>query len=182
MIGGSGMAGGWINNFTNNFSDRIEIVGLADVSTDVLTAQSEALGLSDSQLFTDFNEACATVESGLLRYRCSTAISQSCRDCCYGKWDAGLFARSRIADTLDAAKAMVRTSQKTGLPCAIIQNYRYADNKQELIRIRDEGRLGRLSAYCRQIRMRITAVISRGVKHGDTIWISDSCLKAPFTT
>jgi predicted dehydrogenase len=49
-----------------------------------------------------------------------------------------------IADTLDAAKAMVRTAQKTGLPCAIIQNYRYADNKQELIRIRDEGRLGRL--------------------------------------
>jgi len=45
MIGGSGMAGGWINNFTNNFSDRIEIVGLADVSTDVLTAQGEALGL-----------------------------------------------------------------------------------------------------------------------------------------
>ena len=49
-----------------------------------------------------------------------------------------------IADTLDAAKAMVHTAQKTGLPCAIIQNYRYANNKQELIRIRDEGRLGRL--------------------------------------
>ena len=47
MIGGSGMAGGWINNFTTNFDDRIEIVGLADVSTDVLTAQGEALGLSN---------------------------------------------------------------------------------------------------------------------------------------
>ena len=63
MIGGSGMAGGWINNFTTNFDDRIEIVGLADVNTDVLTAQGEALGLSTSQLFTDFNEACATVKA-----------------------------------------------------------------------------------------------------------------------
>ena len=61
--GGSGMAGGWINNFTNNFSDRIEIVGLADVSTDVLTAQGEALGLGTSQLFTDFNEACTEVKA-----------------------------------------------------------------------------------------------------------------------
>ena len=51
MIGGSGMAGGWINNFTNNFSDRIEIVGLADVSTDVLTAQGEALGLGTLATF-----------------------------------------------------------------------------------------------------------------------------------
>ena len=63
MIGGSGMAGGWINNFTNNFSDRIEIIGLADVNTDVLTAQGEALGLNNSQLFTDFNEACASVKA-----------------------------------------------------------------------------------------------------------------------
>jgi hypothetical protein len=28
--------------------------------------------------------------------------------------------------------------------CGIIQNYRYARDKQELVRIRDEGRLGRL--------------------------------------
>ena len=36
MIGGSGMAGGWIRNFVDNFSDRIKIIGLADVLPDVL--------------------------------------------------------------------------------------------------------------------------------------------------
>ena len=143
MIGGSGMAGGWINNFTNNFSDRIEIVGLADVSTDVLTAQGEALGLGTSQLFTDFNEACAEVKADF----CGIAVPpQFHSPAAIAAMENGMpvICEKPIADTLDAAKAMVRTAQKTGLPCAIIQNYRYADNKQELIRIRDEGRLGRL--------------------------------------
>ena len=47
MIGGSGMAGGWIRNFVGNFSDRIKIIGLADVLPDVLKEQGAALGLSE---------------------------------------------------------------------------------------------------------------------------------------
>ena len=31
MIGGSGMAGGWINRLVNEFSDRVKIIGLVDV-------------------------------------------------------------------------------------------------------------------------------------------------------
>ena len=63
MIGGSGMAGGWIRNFVGNFGDRIKIIGLADVLPDVLQEQGAALGLSENQLFSDFNEACATVKA-----------------------------------------------------------------------------------------------------------------------
>ena len=58
------MAGGWIRNFVDNFSDRIKIIGLADVLPDVLAAAGRsALGLSENQLFADFNEACATVKA-----------------------------------------------------------------------------------------------------------------------
>ena len=39
---------------------------------------------------------------------------------------------------------MLKKSEETGLPCGIIQNYRYAPNKQELVRIRESGELGRL--------------------------------------
>jgi len=38
----------------------------------------------------------------------------------------------------------VAAAEETGLPCAVIQNYRYEPNKQELRRIREENRLGRL--------------------------------------
>ena len=63
MIGGSGMAGGWINRFVNEFSDRVKIIGLVDIQQEVLDQQAEALGLSEDQLFTDFNQACATVKA-----------------------------------------------------------------------------------------------------------------------
>ena len=53
MIGAGGMAGGWINKFVQNFSDRIKIIGLVDVNEETLQRQGQALGLSDSQLFTD---------------------------------------------------------------------------------------------------------------------------------
>ena len=41
MIGGSGMAGGWIRNFVDNFSDRIKIIGLVDVLPDVLKNKAQ---------------------------------------------------------------------------------------------------------------------------------------------
>ena len=143
MIGGGGKAGGWIRNFRSDFSDRIEIVGLADVNTNVLKSQGDALGLSTSQLFTDYNEACATVKADF----CGIATPpQFHSPAAIAAMENGMpiICEKPIADTLDAAKAMLRTAQNTGLPCTIIQNYRYADNKQELMRIRDEERLGRL--------------------------------------
>ena len=42
MIGGSGMAGGWIRNFVDNFGDRIKIIGLADVLPEVLEEQGRS--------------------------------------------------------------------------------------------------------------------------------------------
>jgi predicted dehydrogenase len=49
-----------------------------------------------------------------------------------------------IADTQASAREMVGAADSAGLPCAVIQNYRYEANKQELVRIRNEGRYGRL--------------------------------------
>ena len=86
-----------------------------------------------------------------------------------------------IADTLDAAKDMVRTAQQTALPCAIIQNYRYARNKQELVRIRNEGRLGRLQHIV--VAMPATTEnLAHGAKTGGTRWNLASSLKARCIT
>lgn len=143
MIGAGGMAGGWINRFVTRFGDRIKIVGLVDVNEKVLRAQGQALGLGDDRLFTDYMEAMGKVKADFCgistppQFHSPQAIAAMERG-------MPVICEKPIADTLDAAKAMVRTARKTGLPCAIIQNYRYAPNKQELVRIREEGRLGRL--------------------------------------
>ena len=115
MIGGSGMAGSWIRNFVDNFSDRIKIIGLVDVLPEVLEQQGAALGLSANQLFTDFNEACAMVKADF----CGVATPpQFHSPVAIAAMENGMpvICEKPIADTLEAAKAIVRTSQKTGLP------------------------------------------------------------------
>ncbi|MCZ6633760.1 MAG: Gfo/Idh/MocA family oxidoreductase [bacterium] len=143
MIGGSGMAGGWIKRWTESFSDRVQIVGLCDVLPEVLENQGQTLGLGQDQLFTDFQEAVEKIRADF----CGVATPPPFHSpAVIAALEAGMpvICEKPIGDTLEAAKAMVQVSQKTGLPCTIIQNYRYARNKQEIIRIRDEGRLGRL--------------------------------------
>ena len=143
MIGAGGMAGGWINRFVEKFSDRIKITGLVDVNEDVLQRQGQSLGLRADQLFTDYKDAIEKTEADF----CGIATPpqfHSPQTVAALERGMPVICEKPIADTLDAAKAMIRAAQKTGLPCAIIQNYRYAPNKQEMVRIREEGRLGRL--------------------------------------
>lgn len=143
MIGAGGMAGGWINRFVQGFGDRVKIVGLVDVQEEVLQRRGQALGLDDGKLFTDYTEAIGKVKADF----CGIATPpQFHSPQAVAAMESGMpvISEKPIADTLDAAKAMVRAAEKTGLPCAIIQNYRYAPNKQELVRIREEERLGRL--------------------------------------
>lgn len=143
MFGGGGMAGGWISRLTENFGDRVRIVGVVDVSEEILERQGKELGLGDDQLFTDYREALDKVKADFVGI---STPPQFHRPMTVAALEAGMpvICEKPIADTLEAAKAMVEAAQRTGRPCSIIQNYRYAPNKQEVRRIVDEGRLGRL--------------------------------------
>ena len=143
MVGGSGMAGRWIDIWTQQLGERVKIVGLVDVDTQVLEDQGARLGLGADRLFTDYEAACDQVEADF----CAIASPpQFHSPAALKAMDCGMavICEKPIADTLEAALAMARKARQTGLPCAIMQNYRYASNKQEVVRIRDEGRLGRL--------------------------------------
>lgn len=143
MFGGSGMAGHWIEWLTGSFGDRVEIVGLVDVQEDVLSHQGKALGLSADQLFTETSQAIKNTSADFVGVATPPQFHEQA---VVGALEAGLpvLTEKPIADTLDAALRMVDAADRTGLPCAVIQNYRYEPNKQELVRIREEGELGRL--------------------------------------
>lgn len=143
MIGASGMAGRWVQWLTEELADRVQIVGLVEIDEQVLAEQGAKLGLRADQLYTDGEEACAKVKADFCgiatppQFHCSLALAAM---------DAGMpvICEKPIASTWAEAKKMAAKAKQTGLPCAIIQNYRYAPNKQEVVRIRDEQRLGRL--------------------------------------
>jgi predicted dehydrogenase len=143
MMGASGMAGRWIQWLTEELGDRVEIVGLVEVNEEVLAEQGAKLGLRADQLFTDGMEACAKVQADF----CGIATPPQFHSAlAIAALDAGMpvICEKPIASTLEEAKAIAAKAKETGLPCAIIQNYRYEPNKQEVVRIRDEKRLGRL--------------------------------------
>lgn len=143
MVGGGGMAAHWVNSWVNTFADRVKIVGLVDVDQDILNKHEKETGLSKDQLFTSFDDAMQNVKADFCgistppQFHASAVIAAL---------EAGMpvICEKPISDNIEDARAMAQTAIKTGLPCSIIQNYRYARNKQEVIRIRDEGRLGRL--------------------------------------
>ena len=143
IFGGSGMAGRWVDWCTGNFGDRVEIVGLVDVVQDVLDKQGAALGLTPDRLFTDTDEAIDAVEADFAGVATPPQFHEQA---VVAALEAGMpvITEKPISNELDSARAMVAAADRTGLPCAVIQNYRYEPNKQELVRIRDEGRLGRL--------------------------------------
>lgn len=143
MIGGGGMAGGWINHFRTHFADRVKMVGLADVNREVLERQGQALGLESCRLFTDAHQAIQSVKADF----CGIAVPPRFhREAAVAALEAGMpvLCEKPIAENLEGAKAMLVAARRTGLPCAIIQNYRYAPNKQEVRRIVQDGRFGRL--------------------------------------
>ncbi|MDP7135348.1 MAG: Gfo/Idh/MocA family oxidoreductase, partial [Planctomycetota bacterium] len=143
MFGGGGMAGGWINDWVSNFSERIKIVGLVDINEEILERQAETLGLDKDQLFTSTEEAVDKVKADFAgvatppQFHAPQTIAAL---------EAGMpvICEKPIAGTIEEARAMVEAANRTGLPVSIIQNYRYARDKQEVRRIVDEGRLGRL--------------------------------------
>jgi predicted dehydrogenase len=143
MFGGSGMAGRWVEWLTQSFGERVEIVGLVDVVPDVLKKQAEILGLGDHQLFSDAQEALANCEADIAGIATPPQFHEQA---VIGALEAGMsvITEKPIADTLESANQMVAAADRTGLPCAVIQNYRYEPNKQELRRIRESGELGRL--------------------------------------
>ena len=143
MIGASGRASSWIRTFTNQFSDRVKIIGLVDINQEALENEGKNLGLNKKQLFTDYQAAIESVKADFCGISTPPQFHSSAAVLAMKK-GMSVISEKPIADNLNSAKAMVKTSAETGLPCAIMQNYRYERNKQEVVKIREEERLGKL--------------------------------------
>jgi predicted dehydrogenase len=57
MVGAGGMADTWIRRILPEFSDRLQVVGLVDVSERALAAAGAFLGLANAHCFTDLARA-----------------------------------------------------------------------------------------------------------------------------
>jgi len=144
MIGAGGMAGNWIRRFLPPFFDRLEIVGLVDVSPEPLKDSGDFMNLPENRRFTGI----------------ATAVDAVRADCCaivippaYHKDAATLAARrglailseKPIADTWESAIEIYRAVKTAGVKMQVIQNYRFNAPMVTMRDVLTRGDLGRIN-------------------------------------
>ena len=142
-MGADGMAKNWIRWWSDRFGDRVRIEALVEVVPELLLTRGRELGLDPSRLFVDAEEAIDSVDCDFVAIATPPEFHSQAAVNALEKGIA-VICEKPIASTLEGARAMLRAAATSRAPCAIIQNYRYATDVQELVRIREEGRLGRL--------------------------------------
>ena len=144
MIGAGGMAGNWIRRFLPSFFDRLEIVGLVDVSRAALDSSGDFLGLAAGRRFTDMRAAFTSVDADF----CVIVIPPAFhRDAALLAAERGLdiLSEKPIADTWEACSDIYRAVKRAGVKMQVIQNYRYDVPMLTFREVLRDGRLGRLN-------------------------------------
>ena len=144
MIGAGGMAGNWIRHFLPPSFDRLEIVGLVDVSETALEEGASLLRLPESRRFKSMAAAFETVDADF----CTIVVPPAFhREAVLGAVHHGMAILSEkpIADTWDASLDVCRAVTKSGVKMAVTQNYRYTPPMLTMRALLRSGDLGRLN-------------------------------------
>src|SRR5215210_6227938 len=107
LIGGGGMARSWIRRFFPNFTERMEVVGLADVSEQVLAESGDVLGLPAHRRFKSMSEAFEQVEADFCTIVLPPAVQ---KEAVLGAVARGMpiVSEKPIADTWDSCRDIYR--------------------------------------------------------------------------
>jgi predicted dehydrogenase len=142
MIGAGGMAGAYVRNFFPQFTERVEIVGIAEIRQETLDSAGDFLGLPASARFTDFTEAFARVDADF----CTIVIPPAAhRAAVLAAVERGLpiLSEKPIADTWEACLDIYRAVTQARLRMQVVQNYRYTPRIMTLKAALSAGWIGR---------------------------------------
>jgi predicted dehydrogenase len=142
MIGAGGQAEEWIRRILPPFADRLEIVGLVDVSREALSSSGDFLGLSQRGRFTDIAAAFDAVEADL----CIVSIParfhrESIEHAAAHR--VPILCEKPLAATWEDCVAIHRAVAPAGVKMEVVQNYRYNATMLAMKEVLDSARLGR---------------------------------------
>ena len=144
MIGAGGMASNWIRGTLPHFRDRLEIVGLVDVSEAALADSGDFLGLDPERRFTALAPAFETVEADFCVVVIPAAFHKA----------AALHAAERgmpilcekpLADTWSACREIYQAVTRADVKMEVVQNYRYRAPMLAMKAVLQSGELGRVN-------------------------------------
>jgi predicted dehydrogenase len=144
MIGAGGMASNWIQGTLSQFRDRVEIVGLVDVSETALADSGDFLGLDPERRFTALAPAFESVEADFCVVVIPAAFHKA----------AALHAAERgmpilcekpLADSWGACREIYQAVTGARVKMEVVQNYRYRAPMLAMKHVLQSGQLGRLN-------------------------------------
>ena len=144
MIGGGGMASGWIRHFYPRFGDRHEIVALVDVNADVLNDAGDFLGLPANRRYTDMETAFTEVEADYCTIVIPPAYHKDAVMLAVDK-KMDILSEKPIADTWAACIDICKAVKQAGIKMHVIQNYRYTKRMLTMRQVLRDGTLGRIN-------------------------------------
>jgi predicted dehydrogenase len=144
MIGAGGMADEWIRRILPEFRDRLQIVGLVDVSEPALAAGGDFLGLDERQRFTQLATAFDAVEADFCivvipaGFHKAAAVQAAQRG-------MPILCEKPLADTWAACGDIYQAVSQTAVKMQVVQNYRYNAPMLAMKALLHSGELGRIN-------------------------------------
>lgn len=143
QVGIGGMGNAWLRAVQR--SSNVCYAGFVEISDEIAAMQAEKYGLDRLQIFKTLDDALANVTAdGVI----NVTPPQYHREVSIRALAAGLpvLSEKPLADTMEAARAIVQTADETGVLHMVAQNYRYNVATQTLKRALVGGELGEIGA------------------------------------
>ncbi len=143
QVGMGGMGNAWLRAVQH--SANVDFAGFVEINDDIGAMQAEKYGLDRALIFRTLDDALAHVAAdGVI----NVTPPQFHRDVSVQALRAGLpvLSEKPLADTPDAAHAIVQAADETGVLHMVAQNYRYNTATQTLKRTLAAGELGEIGA------------------------------------
>ena len=144
MIGAGGMAAGWVRNILPKFQDRLEVVGLVDVSETALAESRDFLGLDARACFADMSAAFSAVAADCCiivvpaRFHADAAVLAA-------QHGMAILCEKPLAESWSACRDIVLAVRAAGVKMQVVQNYRYRAPMLAFKKVLASGELGRLN-------------------------------------
>jgi predicted dehydrogenase len=144
MLGAGGMAEAWIRRILPQFSERLQVVGLVDVSGQALAASGDFLNLPARARFTDMATAFEAVEADF----CVVVIPAAFhKDAAAHAAERGLpiLCEKPLADSWAACRDIYQVVSRANVKMQVVQNYRYRAPMLAMKAVLQSGELGRIN-------------------------------------
>jgi len=142
LVGCGGMSGAWLG-VAKTMPD-VEIVGLVDIWEDSAKRKAQEFDIKDAMIGTDMKTVLDKTSPDVV-FNCTIpeAHYQVTMDAL--KHGCHVFSEKPLADSMEHANEMVKTSKDTGKIFAVIQNRRYDPNIRKLRNFLESGKIGKIT-------------------------------------